>query len=58
MCNATMKSACVRSHVSHLIDYFKLFVIFLCKGCHLAGGHRPAYVMGKHLDVCTGVLNL
>ena len=53
---ATMKSAsCVPSHVSHLT----IFVVFLYKGYHLAGGHRPAYALGKHLSVCTSsVLNL
>ena len=60
ICCATMKSAsCVPSHISHFIDYFKLSVIFLYKGYHLAGGHRPAYALGKHLSVCTSnVLNL
>ena len=33
ICCATMKSAsCVPGHVSHVIDYFKLSVIFLYKG--------------------------
>ena len=36
-----------------------IFVIFLYKGYHLAGGHRPARALGKHLSVCTSsVLNL
>ena len=36
-----------------------IFIIFLYKGFQLAGGHRPAYALGKHLGVCTSsVLNL
>ena len=52
-----MKSAsCVPGHLSHFIDYSKLSVIFLYKGYHLAGGHRPAYALGKHLGVCTSIV--
>ena len=29
------------------------FVIFLCKGYHPAGGHRPTYSLEKHLSVWT-----
>ena len=61
ICCATVKSASgVCSHVSHFIDYFlTIFVIFLYKGYHLAGDHRPAYALGKHLGVCTSsILNL
>ena len=54
ICCVTLKSAsCVPGHVSHFIDYFKLSVTFLYKGYHLAGGHRPAYALVKHLTVCT-----
>ena len=57
---ASMKSAsCVPGHLSHFIDYFKLSVVFLYKGYRLAGGHRPAYALGKHRGVCTSsALNL
>ena len=61
ICCATVKSAsCVPSHVSHFIDYFKLSLLFfLYKGYHLAGGHRLAYALGKHLSVCaSSILNL
>ena len=36
-----------------------IFVIFFYKGYHLAGGHRPAYALGKHLGVyIRSILNL
>lgn len=36
-----------------------IFVLFLYKGYHLAGGHRPEYALGKHLGVYTrSILNL
>ena len=61
ICCVTLKSAsCVPGHVSHFIDYFKLSLLVSCtRGCHLAGGHRPAYALGEHLGVYTSnVLNL
>ena len=42
-----------------LLITLNYIIIFLYKGYHLVGGHRPAYALGKHLSVCTSsVLNL
>ena len=59
LCYNEVSFLCPRSHLPFYWLLSTVFVIFLYKGYHLTGGHRPTYALGKHLSVCTSsVLNL
>ena len=59
LCYNEVSFLCPRSRLPFYWLLSTVVVIFLYKGYHLTGGHRPTYALGKHLSVCTSsVLNL
>ena len=59
LCYNEVSLPCPRSCLPFYWLLQTIFVLFLYKGYHLAGGHRPAYALGKHLGVYTrSILNL
>ena len=59
LCYDKISLLCPQSRLPFYWLLWTISAIFLCKGYHPAGGHRPAYALGKHLGVCTSsVLNL
>ena len=59
LCYDKISLLCPWSHLPFYWLLWTTFVIFVYKGYHPAGGHRPTYALGKHLGVCTSsVLNL
>ena len=58
LCYDKISLLCPRSRLPFYWLLWTIFVIFWYKGSQPAGGHRPAYALGKYLGVCTSsVLN-
>ena len=53
LCYDRISLLCPWSRLRFYWLLWTIFVIFLYKGYHPAGGHKPAYAFGKHLGVCT-----